>query len=314
MSFFPCCKEVGVGGDDGATHTIINIGNQAEWYVIATGPNPFELRTAESSDGSVAISQLAATVDFIVDFAGNVTNINVGGFAEWYRVTTGPNPFEFRTAQSSDGSVAITTNTNDLDFVVDFAGNVTLANVGGFAEVWKDPSGPNPFELRTLQSSDGSVTITENADDIDFVVEPGAGSKVFQIDSTATVLTDSNTLVTLTTLAGDAKVLDGEAWKINMCVMVCSPQPLGSTLTNAETVWSIETSAGVFTVFDFYSVRDQISITGNQQSSPRHRTKNLVAEMDSPRMLVEVRRTTAGTSDFLWEHPRWGGVIIEPAP
>lgn len=212
MSFFPCCCPVGTPGADGGPHTIINVGGESEWYVVGTGPNPFELRTAFSSDGSVLITQGALTVDFQV-------------------------------------------------------------------------------------------------------VHPETEHKVFQVDSTATVLTDSNTFVPLTTLAGSAKVLDGEEWRIEMDILVCVPHALGSTLTNAETKWSIETSAGVFTQFDIYSSRDQITIVGGEKSQPvGARSKLLTASMDSPRMLVEVRRTTVGTTDFFWEDPRWGGDLITVAP
>lgn len=232
---------------------------------------------------------------------------NVGGEVEWYVNGSGPNPFQIRTAESSDISVAITQNALTVDF------QVGLLNVGGFAEVFVDASQADPKMLRTFQSSDASVGIVENALDIDLTVAAG-GSKVFQVDSTATLLTNSDTFVTLTTLAGSAKVLDGEEWKINMCVLVCVPHGLGSTLTNAETLWLIETAAGVFTEFDRYSSRDQISIAGQEKSQPMHRTKHLTASMDTPRMRVDVRRTTVGSANFFWEDPRWGAVIIEPAP
>lgn len=190
----------------------------------------------------------------------------------------------------------------------------TIINIGGFAEVYVVGTGPNPFELRTIQSSDGSVSVVQNADNLDLTVTHPERTKVFQVDDTSTVLTDSDTFVVLATLAGDAKVLDNEEWKINMCVLVCAPHGLGSTLTNAETKWSVETAAGVFTEFDRYSTRDPISIQAGEKSSPRHRTKKLTASMDAPRMRVEVRRTTVGLADFFWEDPRWGGALIEPAP
>lgn len=190
----------------------------------------------------------------------------------------------------------------------------TIINVGGEAEWYIVGTGPNPFEFRTVFSSDGSVLVVENALTIDLTVVHPEETKVFQVDSTATILTDSNTFVTMTTLAGDAKVLSGEEWKINMCILVCVPHALGSTLTNAETKWLIETAAGVFTEFDRYSSRDQITIVGNEKSQPLHRTKKLTASMNTPRMRVDVRRTTVGVTDFFWEDPRWGGAQIEPAP
>lgn len=190
----------------------------------------------------------------------------------------------------------------------------TIINVGGFAEVWVVGTGPNPFELRTFQSSDGSVGVVQNVDNIDLTVTHPEATKVFQVDQTDTLLTDSDTFVVYATLAGDAKVLSGEEWKINMCTLVCVPHGLGSTLTNAETLWLIETAVGVFTEFDRYSSRDQLAISGLQKSQPMHRTKKLTASMDSPRMRVDVRRTTVGAADFFWEDPRWGGARISAAP
>lgn len=190
----------------------------------------------------------------------------------------------------------------------------TIINVGGFTEVYVVGTGPNPFELRTFQSSDGSVTIIENANDIDLQVQVVDPTQCFQVDSVATLMTNANTFTTLATLTGSAKVLEFEEWKINMCVLVCVPFGLGSTATNSEVRWSVETAAAVFTEFDRYSSRDQIAISGNQQSQPMHRTKQLLAAMDAPRMLVECRRTTAGSTNFLWEIPRWGGTQIEVAP
>ena len=261
MSFFPCCKEVGapISGD---THAIINIGGEVEWYVIGTGPAPFELRTALSSDASITITQGASTNDFVVDFAGNVSIINVGGFAEWFRIGTS-NPFELRTAQSSDGSVTITQNTNDNDFIVNF---------------------------------------------------PTPPPEAWQVDTTTTILTNSAVFVTFITMAGDAKVLDGEEWKINMCVLLCNPYAVAGLMVNGETLWLVETSAGVFTEFDRYSVDEHILITGLDKSAPRHRTKKLTASMDAPRMRVDVRRSTVGSSQFFWEDARWGGVRIAAAP
>lgn len=141
-----------------------------------------------------------------------------------------------------------------------------------------------------------------------------AALKAFQIDSSATLETDSNSFVTLVTLAGDAKVLNGEEWKINMCVLVCSPEVNLHQPANAETQWEIETSTGVFAEFDRYSTNWGIEIFGDELSSPAHRTKNLVTSMDVPRMRVRVRRTDPGAADYLWELPRWGGVLIDPAP
>ena len=141
-----------------------------------------------------------------------------------------------------------------------------------------------------------------------------AASKVFQVDDTSTRLSSSTSFGILATIAGDAKVLTNSVWKINMCVLICCPYATSGMGVNAEQKWSIETSAGVFTQFDKYSVDEHITIVGSEKSSPRHRTQKLTASMNAPRMRIEVRRTSAGATSFYWEDPRWGGALITEAP
>ncbi|MGI9251410.1 MAG: hypothetical protein ACR2PR_09445 [Pseudohongiellaceae bacterium] len=66
----------------------------------------------------------------------------------------------------------------DLNAINDevVGGSVTDgANVGGFSEVFQEKSG-SILEFRTIQSSDGSVTITQNADDLDLQAVSLAGT------------------------------------------------------------------------------------------------------------------------------------------
>lgn len=99
---------------------------------------------------------------------------NIGGFREVYKNYTdagSTRTFHLRTLQSSDGSITITQNSDNVDFKSNTL-NYAVDNVGGFNEVYKnytDASGTRTFHLRTLQSSDGSITITQNANDIDFI-------------------------------------------------------------------------------------------------------------------------------------------------
>ena len=312
MSFFPCCQEVGTPGDD-VTHTIINIGFGARWYVIGTGPDPFEFRTATSADGSVTIAMGASEVDFSVDFGANVSLANVGGGAEVW-IDPSENPFKLRTNVSSDGSVAITQFVETLDFVVDFGGNVSIINVGGFAE-WFKVGTENPFELKTAQSSDGSVTITVNADDIDLTVPVASGAEVFQVDDdTSTVSTTSTTYQQLAILATDplTQIKDGEEWKLNLCVFVC--HPVNVFTVNTWVRWSIETAAGVFTPVDEWQINGPIIIQVGEPSMPFHRTRNVTIAFDDPRMKVEIRMSAVQASATFAEDPRWGGVQIAPAP
>lgn len=138
-----------------------------------------------------------------------------------------------------------------------------------------------------------------------------SGFKVFQEDSTATRLSNTAVLTTFVILPGDAKVLEGAVWKINMCVLVCVPD---NVFVNSEQVWFIETSPGVFTEFDRYSNFEVITIQSGEQSVPQHRTKKLTATMNAPRMDLRVRRRNAGSTAFFWEIPRWGGTMITEAP
>lgn len=187
----------------------------------------------------------------------------------------------------------------------------TMTNVGTFAELYINGTGPDSFEFRTLQSSDASIDISQNAQSLDFqVTAPPTPAEVFQTNTVATLTTSSTTLTTLDTLTGVFKMLTGEEWKINMDVGVEVPSGLTG---NAEQIWQIETSAGVFTEFDRHSIHEPLALAGSEQAWPQHRTKNLVASMDAPRMRIQVHRTAAGGSTVYWERPGWGGVQIAEA-
>lgn len=136
----------------------------------------------------------------------------------------------------------------------------------------------------------------------------GAALKAFQIDSLASILTNTFVFVELTTLAGDAKVLNGELWKINYGCMSC---PNHDPVADLETLWEIETSTNVFAEFDRWSVLYGITVTAAQKSIPFLLQKRLIPTMNAPRMRIQVRKTVDGPSNVLWEEPKWGGVFIE---
>lgn len=138
-----------------------------------------------------------------------------------------------------------------------------------------------------------------------------AALKAFQVDSTAFIATTSSTFVTLATLAGDAKVLSGSTWKVNYG---CDSCPNHDPVTDLETLWEIETSAGVFAEFDRWSIEYGITPAAPQKSIPLHLQKLLVPSMNAPQMRVRVRKTEVGPSTVVWEFPRWGGVLITEAP
>jgi hypothetical protein len=232
---------------------------------------------------------------------------NVGGGSEIYVNGTGPNPFELRTCTSTTGSVGITQGATTLDFRCD------AANIGGFVEVYVDAS-DLPKKFRTFQSSDASVGIVQNVEDIDLTVPPSSGAEVFQVDSTATKSTTSTTYQTVTTLATDplSQIKNGETWKINICILVC--HPVNVFTVNTWIRWRIETAAGVFTTFDEWQINAPITIQQGEPSMPFHRTKKLTVAFDDPRMLVEVKMSAVQASATFVEEPRWGGVQIAPAP
>lgn len=84
-------------------------------------------------------------------------------------------------AIQGDSYLTVTENTDTVDLTLNTASLVTYlnsnvsfpvetaSNQGGFAEIFKVLTGTD-FEFRTLQSSDSSVTITQNASDIDLIV------------------------------------------------------------------------------------------------------------------------------------------------
>ena len=92
---------------------------------------------------------------------------------------------DINTAISSDGMIAsayfedylfrIFSDINALNDEIEATGVTDGANVGGFAEVFQIKDG-SKLNFRTIQSSDGSVTITQNADDLDLAAAQLTGT------------------------------------------------------------------------------------------------------------------------------------------
>jgi len=93
------------------------------------------------------------------------------------------------TVTLSNGGGSYTDEVNDADS--DPNNEIeTASNIGTGAEVYKQKTGSN-FEFRKLTSSDGSVTITQNADDINLQASSGGGgdnwgTQVVQTDASLT--------------------------------------------------------------------------------------------------------------------------------
>ena len=353
------CAPVGTGTTTGGTHTIVNVGGEVEAYVTGTGPNPFEIRTFESSNNTVGVSLGVGgdTIDFVVKGADLVSLDNVGAGAEVWVEPTGPMPFDLRTVrsplgsvdvvqtadeiqlevtgenvglfiqiyvagsvgpfqwrslQSSDSTVSIVQNLTDIDFTVDIESLMSIANVGTGAEVWVDPSGPDPFNLRSVRSPLGTVDVVETATEIQLEVDLGGVKLAFETDSLAIKSTTSTTYQLVANLAGDAKVLDGETWRLQYGLLVCHPANVFTVNTFIE--WRIETAAAVFTLFDEWQINAPITIQVGEPSMPFSMPKKLVANMDAPRMQCNVKMSAVQASATQVEMPRWGGDLIAEAP
>lgn len=166
-----CCagRQTGPTPPPGGLVTMVNIGAGAQCYVSGTGPNPFELRTFESSDNTVTVTQLAQTIN--LQSAVSISNEGTG--ADVYDVTnsTATTKF-FRRLRSSNLTIGITQNATDIDLT----NLVALANEGGSAEVYDSATSTAVTKfLRTLYSSDTSLTVTQQATRINLQVPAGAG-------------------------------------------------------------------------------------------------------------------------------------------
>lgn len=96
-----------------------------------------------------------------------------------------------------------------------------INNVGGFSELVKAPFISDTHDVRTIQSSDNSITITQNADDLDLQVNGGFSTQVVkQNNGTGETLfenTITNNTVSLKSLvAGTGIVLNSNANEIEI--------------------------------------------------------------------------------------------------
>ena len=85
-------------------------------------------------------------------------------------VLTGDTTWTLPITDGSLGEILSTDGSGNLSWATNSAGGEinTATNVGGFVEWFRDKIGTT-LNFRTLQSSDSSIAITQNADDIDLV-------------------------------------------------------------------------------------------------------------------------------------------------
>lgn len=311
-----CCSPIGTPGtptNEGCQCSMENIGTGEDLY--NTGSiDPFEIRRIQSTgdvdvstvsdpnpDDSVRVHHSVA----IADRAGGDETLvavpsktSVNGDVELFLKDLSEG--DFIELSSDDNTVTITASG--------------LANVGGGAQVFVDGTS-FPHNLRSFTSPDSSVNILQTATEIELTVPPppSSGTDVFQVDGSNTASNGTASYVVLETLAGDAKVLTDEEWKINLCVFICHPGGLFNINTFVD--WQIEGPANIWTTIDEWQVNWPITISPGQTSCPAHRTIKQTPIMDAPRMRCRFRLSvaSAGTPTQV-EIPRWGGVQIAEAP
>lgn len=274
-----CCAPRATGPDTpGQNVSMENVGGGAELYIDFSGPDPFLIRTLVGSD-NIIITQLTQTIKFDL----SLSMANEGGFAEVLDDTASTVTSKlFRTIQSSNASVSVTQNTDNIDLTVPV---LSFANEGGFAEVFDDTASTATSKLfRTLQSSDLSVSITQNADNIDLRVP---AFETYYSSKTDIVSNNTTTYVTVSTMASVAAGAPGEVWVFVCSCLVCHPS--GLSTVNTRFRWQIETSSGVYANLETdININEPQTIAAGQRSSPRTRVYQSTLNMISPTIRLQV--------------------------
>lgn len=98
--------------------------------------------------------------------SGTITTaINLGSGSGVFKLVNG-SELQFRSLVAQNG-IVITENANDITINE----NLTSSNVGGGSQVFKQRNANN-FQFRSITSTDGSLTVTQNADTIDISADP----------------------------------------------------------------------------------------------------------------------------------------------
>ena len=161
-------------------------------FVLESSPTKTHIAVIQSATeiGSPAVGDfvgkwlaLSGTAD---------TNSNAGAGAQLVQTKVG-NDTPIRTLTSTDTSVTIAQNADTVDFSVPASGETNTASaLGGDADVFKQKTGVD-LEFRGISSADGTVTITENANDIDLSVNDVVIPVSNQSELTAAFTTLSST-------------------------------------------------------------------------------------------------------------------------
>lgn len=235
--------------------------------------------------------------------AQNVSIENIGGGAELYVDFSGPDPFLLRTLVSN-GTIIVTQETQTIRLDV----NLALANEGGFAEVFDDnASTPTSKLFRTLQSADNSISVVQNADNINLqVTTPATTFESYYSAKTDIVSTNNTTYVTVSEMASVASGAPGEVWIFVCSCLVCHPS--GLTTVNTRIRWQIETSTNVWADLEAnMNTNEPQTIAVGQRSSPRTRTYQATLNMIAPRLRLQVSMSAAVATGGQLEYAQVSG-------
>tara|TARA_R100000951_G_scaffold45653_1_gene38773 strand:- start:1864 stop:3243 length:1380 start_codon:yes stop_codon:yes gene_type:complete len=157
-----------------------NIGSGSEVYAgqSTVGDQKYEnFRSLKSVSLNLTINQTASEIQFNTTAEPN-TAANVGSGAELYKNKVGET-LNFRSIISSDASVGITQDTNEIDLTASGSGEVnTASNVGTGTGLFKQKAAED-LEFYSLTSSDNSVDIDLIAEDnlIDLKTTTGSNTQ-----------------------------------------------------------------------------------------------------------------------------------------
>ena len=253
-----CCDPV-VGGPPTSGATVQNVGGQLEWYVNGTA-SPFDFRTLETT-GDVFGTQNANTIE--VNHSINLVDVGTGQTLIGAKTSVGGD-VEIALRKVIAGTGISIADSGDALTIANTVPAGSCANVGAGAQVYVVASA-NPFQFRTIRSSDASVSVTQNVNDIDLTVAAMA-SFFDQLDyAPGFFSTTSSTFVTAYTSPAFTCAI-GETWGFFANPQICHP----NGVPNQNTVVSVqlETAAAVFTEIQQWSTNAGLVLGAGEQSPP----------------------------------------------
>lgn len=131
---------------------------------------------------------------------------------------------------------------------------------------------------------------------------PQSAGKDYYEDSNVIVGVTTTSYVTIWTSSPITGFLTGETWLGWLNLLVCNDPTVTKNLVFQ---WSVETSAGVFTVLENdIHTRQPVTIPGGQRSPPYERFYNITAAIDTPRIRVQGRSSLNVSPAGQFEYPR----------